>query len=242
MKDLQSVATSTHKDPDKIRDMFRAVAPAYDRTNDVLSAGIHRLWRQKLVQLSLARVGDRVLDCATGTGDLAIEFKKRVGERGQVVGSDFCPEMLALAPQKARAANLDILFEVADVTKLPYDSHRFDVVSIAFGVRNVSDVAAALRELGRVLKPGGRLMILEFGQPTMPLFKQAYRFYSSVLLPKIGGWVSGQAEAYDYLQKSSSVFPSGVEFVNLMNQHAQTQNNEAHSLMGGIAYIYRGTR
>jgi demethylmenaquinone methyltransferase/2-methoxy-6-polyprenyl-1,4-benzoquinol methylase len=222
--------------------MFQAVAPAYDKTNTVLSAGIHHLWRKKLVRLSGVKEGDKILDCATGTGDLALEFKKAVGERGEVTGSDFCPEMLAFAPKKAREQKLEVKFEVADVTQLPYGSHAFDVASIAFGIRNVSDVAMALRELSRVLKPGGRLMILEFGQPTLPGLKQAFEFYSKVVLPKIGGWVSGQHEAYNYLQKSSSVFPSGNTFVELMDEHAGTQDNKCYQLMGGIAYIYRGIK
>src|SRR5690606_29043528 len=151
--------------------------------NSILSMGIHHLWRKKMVAISGAKPGMKVLDCATGTGDLAIEFKKAVGPEGQVIGTDFCQEMLIPAPAKAKAQNLDIQFEQADVMNLPYQDGQFDIVSISFGIRNVADPVKALQEMARVTKPGGCVMILEFGQADMPVFAPLFNFYSSKVLP-----------------------------------------------------------
>ena len=227
-------------DPEIIRSMFSKVAAKYDTANSVLSVGIHHLWRRKLVFLSAAKVGQRVLDCATGTGDLAIEFKKTVGPTGEVIGTDFCPEMLAPAPQKAKAENLDIKFEQADVTALQYPDKQFDIVSISFGIRNVGDPMKALQEMARVAKPGGKVMVLEFGQMSIPVLNSAYNFYSEKILPLIGGWVTGQKAAYDYLQKSSAAFPCREDFIALMKESNAFSSTAFKSVSFGIAYIYIG--
>lgn len=228
------------KDPEKIRMMFSKVAQNYDRANSVLSAGIHHLWRKKLVKWSAATPGMKILDCATGTGDLALEFKKAVGTQGEVMGTDFCAEMLIPAPAKAKAAGVEIQWQQADVTQLAFAAQQFDVVSISFGIRNVSDPVKALQEMARVTKPGGKVMILEFGQVTWPVFAELYNFYSSKILPRLGGLITGQQEAYDYLQKSSAHFPCGEEFLKMMRSTGQFSQCEFQSLTGGIAYIYRG--
>lgn len=232
---------ATGPNPERIRSMFSSIAPGYDRANTILSAGVHHLWRRSLVKWSGASLGSHVLDCATGTGDLALEFKRVVGQTGEVLGTDFCPEMLVPAPEKARRAGLEVAFETADVTALPYASQRFDVASISFGIRNVHDAKKGLSELARVTKSGGRVMVLEFGQPSMPGLAQAYRFYSSSVLPKIGGWVTGKPDAYEYLQSSSSAFPCGDEFTKLMSSTGAFSSVEARPLSFGIAYLYRGT-
>jgi len=174
MSPTQQNQTQHSPNPEIIRSMFSKVAGQYDKANSVLSVGIHHLWRKKLVRLSGATDGQSILDCATGTGDLAIEFKKAVGPNGRVVGTDFCADMLESAPQKAKAENLDILFEQADVTQLQYQDNQFDVVSISFGIRNVNNPVKALQEMARVAKPGGRVMILEFGQMQTPVVKDLY--------------------------------------------------------------------
>jgi len=232
-------ATTTHAPrSNEIRTMFASIASRYDQANSVLSLGIHHLWRKKLVSLCHLKEGAHVLDCATGTGDLAIEFKRAVGGNGKVIGSDFCAEMLERAPTKAKKLNLDIEFEIADVTELPYDNESFDVVSIAFGIRNVENTQKALLEMHRVLKPGGKLAILEFGQPKLPILKQAFRFYSDKVLPTLGGLVTGKAAAYRYLEKSSSKFPCRENFVKLINSTTDFSATKFYSLSGGIAYIY----
>lgn len=233
--------TKPSPNPEIIRKMFSQVAANYDRANSVLSMGIHHLWRKKLVRFSDVKPGQSVLDCATGTGDLAIAFKTAVGPSGRVVGTDFCAEMLIPAPKKAAARNLDIQFEQADVTQLQFADKLFDICSISFGIRNVSDPVKALSEMARVTKPGGQVMILEFGQVKAPLWGPLYGFYSEKILPKLGGLVTGQGDAYEYLQKSSAAFPCREQFLALMKEAGAFSEMKFISLSGGIAYIYKGT-
>lgn len=236
------MTTTTSVDPQKIKTMFSKVASGYDKANDILSAGIHHLWRKKLVKKSGAKTGDAVLDCATGTGDLAIEFKKTVGSSGHVTGTDFCKEMLDFAPAKAKKLDLPITFELADVTSLTYTDASFDITSISFGIRNVADPIKGISELARVTKPGGKVCVLEFGQIANPTLNKAYHFYSTKILPKIGGTITGQTEAYEYLQNSSAQFPCRQDFVRLMNQAAEFSSIECLPVSFGIAYIYIGTK
>lgn len=220
--------------------MFADIADDYDRVNGILSFGVHHNWRRRTVKESGAGPGDRVLDCATGTGDLAIAFKKAVGEEGAVLGTDFCQEMIEHAPEKARRENLMVDFEVADAMNLPYEDDRFDIASIAFGIRNVDDPVQALREMGRVVRPGGKVVVLEFGQPGGVL-KFPYRFYSRVVMPAVGGWITGNREAYTYLPETSAAFPAGEKFLDLMRESGSFARCRAVRLTGGIAWIYVGT-
>lgn len=236
-----SMQTKHSPNPEIIRSMFSKVAANYDKGNNVLSMGVHHLWRKKLVTYSEAKPGNKILDCATGTGDLAIQFKKTVGNTGEVTGTDFCAEMLIPAPGKAKERGLDIKFEQADVTQLQYADKTFDICSISFGIRNVGDPVKALHEMGRVTKSGGKVMVLEFGQVNIPVFGSLYNFYSQNVLPKIGGLVTGQKEAYEYLQKSSAAFPCRENFLALMKESNAFSKCEYISLTGGIAYIYKGT-
>lgn len=181
-----------------------------------------------------------MLDCATGTGDLAIAFRRAVGPEGEVVGTDFCAEMLALAPVKAARAGLPVRFEIADVLALPYPDRAFDVTSIAFGIRNVEDPARGLAEMARVTRVGGRVVVLEFGQPGGAWFGPLYRFYSRSILPRIGGWLSGQRSAYEYLDRTSSRFPAGERFAEMMRAAGPFRHVRAHALTGGVAYVYVG--
>ncbi len=228
--------------PDIIKSMFKKVAPSYDRGNDILSAGIHHLWRKKLVRLSRTQPGMAVLDCATGTGDLAIEFKKVVGPTGSVIGTDFCEDMMLTAPQKAQNQQLDIQYQTADVMNLPFADGQFDRVSISFGIRNVQDPQKAISEMARVTKSGGQVLILEFGQMKTPVVKDLYNFYFEKVLPYVGGLVTGQTEAYKYLQKSSSKFPCREDFLSWMDQTQHFSTTSYTSVSFGIAYIYQGIK
>ena len=221
--------------------MFASIAHSYDRANQILSFGLHHRWRAAAVRESGARTGHRVLDCATGTGDLAIAFRRAVGESGEVVGTDFCDEMLALASRKAARAVARIRFEPADVLALPYEDGTFDIASIAFGIRNVEDPMRGLQEMARVLRPGGRVVVLEFGQPGGSLFAPLYRFYSHRILPRVGGWVSGERSAYEYLDRTASRFPAGERFAGLMRQSGAFEEVRARPLTGGVVYVYVGT-
>jgi demethylmenaquinone methyltransferase/2-methoxy-6-polyprenyl-1,4-benzoquinol methylase len=225
---------------EQIRSMFGEIAGNYDLANTVMSGGVHHLWRRSLVKWSHAKAGERVLDCASGTGDLAIEFKKAVGPTGNVIGTDFCAEMLLPAPAKAAKRGLHIKFEQADVTNLPYETASFDIASISFGIRNVQNPERGLAELARVVRPGGVVMVLEFGQPSMPGFKQIYDVYSRKVLPKIGGMITGRPKAYEYLQNSSAQFPCGNEFVKMMKSTERFAKCEFRTLTFGIAYMYKG--
>ena len=228
----------TGPDPAKIRTMFAAISRRYDRANTVLSGGVHHLWRRKAVRRAEVRPGDRVLDCATGTGDLAIAFRKAAGDSGRVVGTDFVPEMLELARLKAQ----NIEWDVADVTRLPFEDASFDVASISFGIRNVGDPRAGLAEMARVVRSGGRVIVLEFGQPRGRTFGALYTWYSRHILPRLGGAVTGDAAAYRYLQTSSGRFPSGDDFVALMRESADFATIDFVPLTFGIAYLYRGVK
>lgn len=220
---------------EEIRSLFSSVSHGYDQANDFMTFGLVRLWRRRLVRWSHAKAGQAILDCATGTGDLAIEFKRVVGS-GRVIGTDFCAAMLEHAPEKAKQKNLEVDFQIADVTQLPFSDRQFDVCSIAYGIRNVENPARALSEMARVVKPGGCVMVLETGENKMPFMNLYFR----QVVPRIGGWVTGRREAYEYLNRSSSQFPSREAFVDLMRSTRRFSTIEYKSLMGGASFIYKG--
>ncbi len=224
---------------EKVRSMFADIADDYDRVNTVLSFGVHHRWRKKTIEESGAQQGHHVLDCATGTGDLAIEFKKAVGSQGYVLGTDFCAPMIQSAPSKAKKKGLDVDFEVADAMNLPYKDNRFDIASISFGIRNVDEPVTALKEMARVVKPGGRVVVLEFGQPKGVL-KYPYNIYSQHIMPTVGGLLSGNRDAYTYLPRTSAMFPAGDKFLKLMEEAGAFSETRKAKLTGGIAYVYVG--
>lgn len=225
---------------EKVHAMFSDIAPRYDVTNSVLSLGVHHIWRSLTVKESGVKPGFSVLDCATGTGDLAISFAEAVGPTGRVVGTDFNAEMLAFAPKKATKKGLSVTFELADVTQLPYEDNEFDVSSISFGIRNVDNRELALSELARVVKPGGKVMILEFGQPR-GIIGTSYRLFSKSVIPFVGGLLTGNREAYQYLPKTAASFPCREEFLDLMRSTNGYSDVRYRELTGGIAFLYIGT-
>ena len=219
--------------------MFSDIAPRYDLTNSVLSLGIHHLWRKRTVKVSGAKPGSSVLDCATGTGDLALEFKRTVGPTGKVLGTDFNADMLSHAPAKATSKGLAVDFEVADAMHLPYADATFDVASISFGIRNVDDPKTALAQMARVVKPGGRIVVLEFGQPR-GIMGLTYRFYSKNIIPLIGGLLTGNRKAYEYLPTTAAAFPCREQFTALMQSTGRLTDCTYEELTGGIAFLYSG--
>jgi demethylmenaquinone methyltransferase/2-methoxy-6-polyprenyl-1,4-benzoquinol methylase len=225
---------------EQVRAMFANIADRYDTGNTVLSFGVHHYWRKRTVKHSEVKVGDSVLDCATGTGDLAIEYNKHVGVNGTVVGTDFCDEMLDIARQKEAQEKYGIDFAIADAMNLPYESDSFDIASISFGIRNVDNPVQCLREMARVVRPGGKVVVLEFGQPK-GLFALPYKFYSETLLPFVGGLVTGDREAYSYLQRTSANFPCREEFLALMKEADSYSAYRYIPLTFGISYLYIGT-
>ncbi len=220
--------------------MFSDIASRYDRANSVLSFGIHHLWRRATVAASGVRAGSSVLDCATGTGDLALAFKRAVGPSGRVVGTDFNADMLSYAPAKAQQRGLDVAFEVADAMHLPYADATFDAASISFGIRNVDDPRVALADMARVVKPGGKVVVLEFGQPR-GIMGMLYGMYSRYVIPFIGGLITGNRKAYEYLPTTAAAFPCREAFTDLMTSTGRLTNCTYRELTGGIAFLYVGT-
>jgi len=196
--------------------MFSEIAPRYDLLNRVLSAGVDRSWRVAAVQAALAKNPKRILDLATGTGDIALLLKK-AAPQAEVMGADFALPMLEIAQQKAQKAGLAIQFSEADALKLPFPENYFDAVTIAFGFRNFADYPEALRQLYRVIAPGGRLCILDFPPPPKGGLGTLYRFYFTKMLPLVGGLVSGNRAAYEYLPQSVARFPQPEALCTLMS-------------------------
>lgn len=221
----------------KINSIFAAIATKYDISNDILSLGIHRLWRKKAIKLSNIKTGKKVIDFCTGTGDFAIGFKKKVGLNGEVTGFDACKEMLDIAIIKAKNKGLDIKFEIDDAINSKYKANSFDLASVAFGIRNTTSIKDCLLEMSRLVSNSGRLIVLEFGQ-SYGLFSIIYNFYSKYILPYIGKLISKNYSAYNYLQDSSAKFPCKEKFISIMQEIECLKNCRYYSLTFGIAYIY----
>ena len=225
--------------PDKgraVRGMFASIAPRYDLLNRLLSAGQDQRWRRALVaRLPALRPGDRVLDLCTGTGDVALAIAAHAGPGVPVHASDFCEEMVARAPAKAGGAAVPPAFLVADALCLPYASSRFRAVTVAFGLRNIQDPQAALREMGRVLQPGGRLLVLEFSKPVNPVFARIYRTYFFHVLPRVGKLLSGSdIDAYRYLPQSVWSFPGPAQLASAIELAGLTVLEQRRFLLGAV--------
>ncbi|MBS1914443.1 MAG: bifunctional demethylmenaquinone methyltransferase/2-methoxy-6-polyprenyl-1,4-benzoquinol methylase UbiE [Bacteroidetes bacterium] len=223
---------------EEIRSMFADISDRYDAGNDILSFGTHRLWKQRMVRMARAPKGGSVLDLATGTGDIALLFSNSVGGSGHVLGVDFCASMIDHARARVNNQRPNLAFEVGDAMNLRFNDDSYDVTTISFGIRNVDDPVRALSEMHRVTRPGGRVVVMEFGQPR-GVFGSLYRFYSSKILPFIGGLVLRNRSAYDYLNRTAAAFPCRDEFTALMHA-AGFRHARWTSLFGGIAFIYVG--
>jgi demethylmenaquinone methyltransferase/2-methoxy-6-polyprenyl-1,4-benzoquinol methylase len=229
------------KAPDRIAGMFDAIAPRYDLLNHLLSAGIDRRWRARAIA-SLALTGrETLIDVCTGTGDVALEARRRGAAR--VLGVDFAGAMLSLGLRKVLAAGEAdrIALAQGDAMRLPVRDASGEAATVAFGIRNVQDAAVACAELARVLKPGGRLAILEFGVPRFPGVRTLYRWYFTQVLPAIGRMISGHGAAYSYLPASVGAFPPPAEFMTIL-RHAGFIDVDAVPLTFGIVYLYKARR
>lgn len=224
----------------QVREMFGRIAPRYDLLNHLLSLDVDKVWRRRVAKkfrTVLADPESRVLDICCGTGDLAFAFWKAAPRGAAITGSDFSAEMLVRARAKASAYGASIEFIEADALALPFADDSFDLVSAAFGFRNLANYESGLREILRVLKPGGSAGILEFSEPCGKLFGSLYRFYFRHILPTLGGWVSGNASAYSYLPASVSKFPSPERLAELMKS-AGFANVEFQRWTGGIVTLH----
>ncbi len=227
----------------RVADVFDSVAASYDLMNDLMSGGIHRLWKRFTIELSGVRPRHRVLDIAGGTGDLALKFSKLVGPEGRVILADINASMLAIGRDRlidaGRLDNLD--FVLADAQYLPFADDSFDCVTIAFGLRNVTDKDLALRSMFRVLKPGGRLLVLEFSKPGNPLLGKIYDEYSFQVLPRLGKLITNDADSYRYLAESIRMHPDQDTLKNMLSE-AGFQHVGYHNLTGGIVALHRGVK
>ena len=220
-----------------IQRMFAEVGPGYDRANRVLSLGVDVWWRRQTVRVVGVRPDERGLDVCAGTGDLCFALQ-RAGAR--MLGADFCAPMLAHTHHKGGGRPGAPAFVAADALALPFGDARFDFATVAFGIRNVQDPVRALREMARVVRPGGRVVVLEFAKPRVPLFGAAYRFYFDKVLPRLGSWIGGVRNgAYRYLHDSVMAFPEREAFLALMRDAGLAAPRQ-RLLTGGIAAIYRG--
>ncbi len=224
----------------RVRGVFDSVASRYDVMNDVMSLGLHRVWKAYTLAISGVREGQRVLDIAGGTGDLALAFARKVGPRGEVVHTDINEAMLRTGRDRLLDAGVVLPTVVCDAEKLPFASDRFDVVSVAFGLRNMTHKDLALREMQRVLRPGGRLLVLEFSQVAAPL-RRAYDWYSFQVLPRLGRWVAGDEASYRYLAESIRMHPGQAELRALMKT-AGFGHVDVHNLSAGVVALHCGLK
>lgn len=224
----------------KVRGVFDSVAPKYDLMNDVMSMGLHRIWKAYTFTVANVRPGQQVLDIAGGTGDLSLGFAPRVGPTGRVVHTDINEAML----REGRARLLDkgvvLPTLVCDAEQLPFPDGQFDLVSVAFGLRNMTHKDLALKEMCRVLKPGGKLLVLEFSRVAKPLEK-AYDWYSFNLLPKLGGWIANDEASYRYLAESIRMHP-GQEELRALMKTAGFGHVDVHNLTGGVVALHVGIK
>jgi len=226
---------------DAVESMFDTIAPRYDLLNRVLSAGVDRYWRTQAVRLLADEQPSRVLDVATGTADLAIKAERMLHPRA-VVGVDLSAEMLRRGREKVAQRGLSsrVSLVEGDAEDLPFDDASFDAALVAFGVRNFEDLNAGLRDIRRVLRPGGRFVVLEFSRPRTTPIKQVYDWYSRHLLPGIGGLISPDPGAYEYLPSSVAAFPDGTDFLDRLDESGYA-DLLWRPLTFGIASLYRGT-
>ncbi|MFQ5606467.1 MAG: bifunctional demethylmenaquinone methyltransferase/2-methoxy-6-polyprenyl-1,4-benzoquinol methylase UbiE [Candidatus Zixiibacteriota bacterium] len=237
---LEALRNRPEQDAEKIRSMFNRISGAYDRLNRILTMGIDRSWRRKAVRALGNLRGKRCLDLCCGTCEMVRELSRRSeGTIGEIVAVDFSEKMLELAEPKIRMLPnySQISLKGADVTDLPLDDSSFDIATVAFGIRNVGDIPAALAEVRRVLTPGGRFMILEFSTPDDAIVRSLYFFYLRHILPWIGGALSGDHRAYRYLNESAEKFPSGEEFVRILSRAGFTSVSR-RPLTFGLVTVY----
>jgi demethylmenaquinone methyltransferase/2-methoxy-6-polyprenyl-1,4-benzoquinol methylase len=224
----------------RVRRVFDSVAPRYDLMNDLMSMGLHRAWKAYTVLVSDIRPGDRVLDIAGGTGDLALAFAQKVGATGQVVHTDINEAMLRTGRDRLLDAGVVLPTVVCDAERLPFADGSFDLVSVAFGLRNMTHKDLALAEMNRVLKPGGKLLVLEFSKVAQPL-RKAYDWYSFKVLPQLGKLVAGDGASYRYLAESIRMHPDQHELKPLMHKGG-FGHVDYHNMTAGVVALHVGIK
>lgn len=221
---------------EKVNIMFSNISKKYDLMNDVLSLGIHRIWKKKFIKKLKLTNSSKVIDIASGSGDLVFEIKKYTDS---VIGTDYNKDMLEIAKQRAKKKNLDVEFAIADAMNLQFNDNSFDYATISFGIRNVDDVDKCLKEMARVVKPNGKVAIMEFGQPK-GIIGFLYKVYSKYFIPFFGKLLTGDRDSYTYLPLTAAKFPADEAFIKLMNNTNLYSDTEKYKLSFGIAYMYYG--
>ncbi|WP_068546201.1 bifunctional demethylmenaquinone methyltransferase/2-methoxy-6-polyprenyl-1,4-benzoquinol methylase UbiE [Thalassotalea crassostreae] len=244
VKDTTHFGFKTVKTDEKetmVASVFHSVAKQYDVMNDLMSFGIHRLWKRFTIDASGVRPGNSILDLAGGTGDLTAKFSKLTGPTGKVILADINSSMLNVGRDKLRDLGIvgNVDYVQANAEALPFEDNSFDIVTIAFGLRNVTDKDKALASIYRVLKPGGRLLVLEFSKPEHDLVNKAYDFYSFNILPKMGELVAKDGESYQYLAESIRMHPD-QETLKSMMENVGFEQTKYHNLTGGIVALHKG--
>lgn len=231
---------STQEKPVYVQRMFGEIAPTYDLLNDLTSLGMHRFWKKKLVKLAVSAQDNHVLDICCGTGDVLLEMVKQVSPSGRVVGVDFSGPMLEVARQRLEKAGKAQQVELleGDFLNLPFADNTFDAATVSFGLRNVSDIPKALREMHRVVKPGGRALCLDLGKPVNPVYKVFYDFYFFNVVPVLGRLIHGKSDPYKYLPNSSQSYPAQEELAKMFKE-AGFSKVEYFNLAGGATVIHR---
>lgn len=229
------------KKADLVADVFHSVAAKYDIMNDVMSFGIHRFWKRYTIEVSGARPGMKVLDLAGGTGDLTAKFSHLVGDKGEVVLADINDSMLKVGRTKLRDRGIvnNVSYVQANAEALPFPDNHFDIITIAFGLRNVTDKDAALRSMNRVLKPGGKLLVLEFSKPQHSVMRKLYDLYSFKVLPKMGEMITKDAGSYEYLAESIRMHPD-QDTLKQMMVDAGFEQVDYTNMTDGIVALHRG--
>ncbi len=218
-------------------EIFRNIADKYDLLNAILSFGAHKSWRRKAVaQIDFSGV-EKILDLASGTGDLAIELRKKAPKNCEIIASDLNENMLEIAKRKFRERGLEIKTEILDAVDIACDDDSFDVSTIAFGIRNAPSIEECLCEMARTTKSGGQILIAEFGQPT-GFFKYPYAVYSKTVFPILGGLLAGDSKAYDYLRETSARFPCGEDFTRILKKTGKFRDERYVKSLFGLVYIY----
>lgn len=230
----------THEKSAQVAEVFHSVANKYDLMNDLMSFGLHRWWKRFTLAQTSLRPGQIILDIAGGTGDLAGEFAKKVGPQGKVILADINEKMLQQGRSKLTDKGIvNLMFVQADAECLPFKENYFDCITIAFGLRNVTDKMAALRSMYKILKPGGKLLVLEFSKPSIPALQKIYDAYSFNVIPKLGEWICQDRESYQYLVESIRMHPAQEELKTMLEE-AKFEDVEFFNLSGGIVALHKG--
>jgi demethylmenaquinone methyltransferase/2-methoxy-6-polyprenyl-1,4-benzoquinol methylase len=236
--------TAIDKSGERVQRMFGEIAPHYDRMNHLLSLNVDTYWRRSTVRKLRPQPGDAILDICTGTGDLAIAFQRATRGQAEIVGTDFCGEMLEIGRQKQARYGIgpELSFALADAQQLPFDDNRFAIVSVAFGLRNIADTDRGLAEMARVCRPGGQVAVLEFSTPRLEPLRSLYLFYFRRILPRLGQFFArNRSEAYAYLPATVAQFPDGEALAERLRA-AGLKNVKFWPLTCGVATLYVGKK